>query len=180
MGTARFTCFRLNWDDTALPVKLKRFRDVHIRPTPEFPFGQKGMVLARAWHQVTREDAGVQGALILDGDVAVDLADVAAMNQAIASDPARVWVGAARLWPSTSGQDDWVWAHRTGPFGQELVTEPEYFSFCFTYLPRPLMENPALSGWTFPTVDVHMSRAARRLGIPAAVAPGCWPKHLHF
>lgn len=180
MGTARFTCMRLNWNDTALPVKLKRFRDVHIGPSDEFPFGRKGLVLARAWHQLARDDKGIAGALLLDGDVAVDIGDVAAMDQAIASDPARVWVGAAKLWPTTSGQDGWVWAHRRGPFGQDLITDPEYFSFCFTYLPRALMEHPQLPAWTFPTVDVHVSRAARDLGIPASVVEGCWPKHLHF
>jgi hypothetical protein len=175
---ARFLCLRLNWDNTALPVKLKRFRDVHIRPEAGYPFGRKGSQLAGAWRQLA--DAGTDGALILDGDVGVDMADVAAMNQAIASDPHRVWVAPARLWPTTSGQEDWVWAHRRGPFSQEICPDPEYFSFCFTYLPRALMAARGLDSWTFPHVDTRISEEAQRLRVPVSVVADCWPKHLHF
>lgn len=182
MGTARFSCMRLNWNNTALPVKLKRFRDIHITPSDGYPFGRKGLVLASAWRQLA--DPRADGALLLDGDVAVDIGDVAAMDQAIATDPGRVWTAPAKLWPTTSGQDGWVWSHRRagGTFTQDLsaAEDPDFFSFCFTYIPRTLMEHPALPSWTFPTVDVQMSRAATAARIPASVVAGCWPKHLHF
>jgi hypothetical protein len=183
---ARFCCVRLDWDRTAIALPaLAHFRTVHIGPEPGHPFGRKGAMLAGAWTQLA--DHGTDGMLILDGDVGVDPLDITAMRAAIARAPHQVWTAPVKLWSSTSGtaalpsgNPDWTWSHRTGAYSKVSVPDPEFFSFCFTYLPRAVVEVPGLRTWTFPRVDLECSRAARKMRIPVGVVEHCWPKHLHY
>lgn len=167
------------WDRKALPLCPREFRDVHVQPEPDFPFGRKGRALAGAWKQLGKDAAGM---LILDGDVAVDPRDFAGMMQSVGCDLGVVHTAPARLWPATRGED-WRWAHWTDEPSQVLEEEASSFSFCFTYLPKRLLDacvHRGLAGWQFPHVDVNVSAVARDLGIPVRVATGCRVVHMHY
>jgi hypothetical protein len=181
-----FVFCRVNWDRTAPPFHMPgavRWFDLHVGPEPGHPFGRRGAAIAGAWRQLgNRGDAGM---LLLDGDVAIDPLDLAAMGDAIPQTPRMVLVGPVRLWPASTMRPDWVWGHwKAGPGpGQEMVTRPDRFGFGFTYLPRALIERAIRAGleeWTFPNVDMKMADAARAGRIRARVVEGCHPKHLHY
>jgi hypothetical protein len=180
------TCIQLAWNGDALPM-LPRYHRVAIGPDPAHPFGRKGLALARAWGRLSKPD--MAGMLIVDGDVAIDPGDHAAMLAAIDLAPAVVHVAPVKLWPVSTDFPAWRWAHWTGGNGQarqgdpQACRSPDFFTFCFTYLPRALIEAAAGAGleqWEWPEVDTKMAATAARAGIAASVVGGCWPKHLHF
>lgn len=178
---AELVCLQVNWDRRALPIRLPDFHQLHIGPEPGYPAGRKGLQLAGAWRQLA--GATTSGMLLLDGDVAVDLLDLAAMKAAIHRDPAVVWTAPVRLWPKSTHFSGWVWGHWAREPGQVSSQKPWRFSFCFTYLPRLVIEQAiedGLEGWTFPWVDREVSCAARAAAVPVRVVPSCTPKHLHF
>jgi hypothetical protein len=179
---------RVCWNGTQIPFRLPQFHDVHVLPEPGFPFGRKGLALAGAWRQLNADIA--TGMLVLDGDVAVDLIDLTAMVDAIRKEPEAVHVAPARLWKvSFAPARDWVWAHwADGEEPSQLLAREDIrrFSFCFTYLPRLLIERCIKAGmekWTFPLVDRHVSLTAwesQRPAFDVRIVDGCNPKHLHF
>jgi hypothetical protein len=178
---AEIVCVRADWDRTAIPLKLPAFHTIHLTPEAAHPFGRKGLALAGAWRQLAGRTT--DGMLILDGDVAADLLDLAAMRAAIHVEPAAVHTAPVRLWPASTHQPSWVWAHWDHEMTQEENPAPRRFSFCFTYLPRRLIDSAVragLEGWTFPHCDRLMSLQAERDKIPVRVVAGCTPKHLHF
>lgn len=192
-----FPCIRVIWDRNRVwpmpPVRYHRnggqrvavFHEVHVGPEPGFPAGRKGLALAGAWlqHGIPSE---ADGMIILDADVAVDPQMVAAMIAACASDPESVWTAPAKIWPTTTGRGDWIWAHWENEDGesQDCDEVARWFSFCFTYLPRRLIEhclkNNRLQSWTYPIVDASVCKAARRIGVKGKVVPDCFPVHLHY
>jgi hypothetical protein len=178
---ATLVCVRIDWDRTAIPLKLANFHTVRIGPEPEWPFGRKGAALAGAWRQLAGRD--VDGMLILDGDVAVDLLDVAAMRASIHVEPDAVHIAPVRLWPASFKSESWVWGHWNRDPGQDITGPWRRFSFCFTYLPRRLIDaslKAGLESWSFPHVDERVSNTAERENIPVRLVEGCSPKHLHF
>lgn len=177
-----FLAVRADWDRTALAIPLPgRFHHLHIDPEPGHPFGRKGRQLAAAWRQLA--EPHFAGMLILDGDVAIDRADYAAMTAAIVADPGSVITAPVRIWPVSSGRPAWTWAHWAIAASQDIEPAPLWFSFCFTYLPRKLITACARAGlasWAYPTCDQRVSQCAQSARIPAKIAANCWPKHLHY
>lgn len=169
---------RLDWDRTAIPLRLRGFYTLHIAPEPGHPFGRKGLALAGAWRQLSTPAAA--GMLILDGDVAADPVDLAAMLAAIHREPESVCTAPARLWPVSTKASGWTWSHGRHRFTQEDVDDPDLFGFCFTYLPRPLCELPALARLAYPNVDRTVMLAARRMKIPVRVVRGAHVTHLNY
>jgi hypothetical protein len=173
---------RVDWDHTAIPLPLPGFKILRIGPEPGYPYGRKGLALAGAWRQLSTPTA--DGMLLLDGDVAIDLLDLAAMVGSVSRETQDVHTAAVRLWPAgmASGHS-WVWAHWEDEPSQHSDLNPRRFSFCFTWLPRRLIDAAVKAGleqWTYPDVDRQVSLLARRLAIQVHVVPGCTPKHLHF
>jgi hypothetical protein len=178
---AELVSVRVDWDRTALPYRLLGFYTIHIGPEPEHPFGRKGAALAGAWRQLSRRHT--DGMLIVDGDVAVDLLDLAAMRASIHDAPAAVHAAPVRLWPASTAVTDWVWGHWDTERTQGQVDRVRRFSFGFTYLPRQLIGDcirAGLEGWTFPHVDEMVSGQAVKSGTEVRLVEGCTPKHLHF
>jgi hypothetical protein len=178
---ADIVTIRMDWDRTAIPLRLPQFRVVAFGPEPGFPFGRKGAALAGAWRQLATPAAA--GMLILDGDVAIDPADVRAMFTAIDPAPDIVHVAPARLWPISTGQPGWVWGHGRGRYTQDDHDDPDVWTFCFTYLPRQLIEacvKTGLETWAYPSVDRRVHQLAAELGVPARTVRGAAPKHLHY
>jgi hypothetical protein len=173
---------RLSWmEKTALP-NPGQFRDCVIRPSAQWPTGQRGLVLSRAWELL--HGPVTAGMLTLDGDVAVDPLHVHIMVRAIAEDTDSVHIAPVRLWPRSTGADRWVWGH-----GRELYTRNFHledlhrFTFSFTYLPRDLIEACIMEGlpeWAYPGVDRKVSRVAEAKGFRVNVVTGCQPVHLNF
>lgn len=176
---------RFNWDHQALPYNPSRagitFKDIHIIPTADYPYGQKGLALAHFWDQM-QACSTYEGILLLDGDVAIDPYDLASMVAQIeATEGQKVITAPIRLWYG----DEWFWCHRD--ITNELSKEPElpikYFGFGFTYLPGILMHAAIKKGLrltAYPYVDEFMSTVALQIPIDVEIARDCDPKHLHF
>lgn len=188
---ASVICVRLDWDRTAIPLRLPgTWHTVRVNPEPGYPAGRKGLQLAGAWDQYA--GPRTDGMVIMDGDVVADLADVRAMLRAVDVAPRSVWTAWARLWRPVPGVDPWpgwVWAHwatvpsqdRGGAFPGDGVL-PQWFSFCFTYLPKRLIADcrrHGLDQWTFPHVDTRVAQRAQALNIPVGVVD-CEVKHVHW
>lgn len=86
--------WRLIWDHKPVTPIDGGFRDIHVDPEPEWPVGRKGLALTRAWDQLGE---GCTGALLCDGDVVADPADVWAMGEAINEHPQDVLVAPIKL-----------------------------------------------------------------------------------
>jgi hypothetical protein len=182
---------RMIWQQK--PYTLERLRlipPIHVTnvittPSPGHPVGQKGLDLASAWRQLSANSAG---AILLDGDVAVDPVMAAQMMTAVGNEPGSVHTAAVRLWPVSTGWDDWAWGHCGADERRsqllEDVAEPCWFSFSFTYIPRRVMDaadrRDGLRTWHYPNVDRSMSLEAQRLNVPVRVVPDCYPVHLHY
>ena len=176
---------RVNWNNTAFPgfgMPGTRWFDLHLVPEPGYPYGRKGLALEGAWRQLG--GAGKCGMLVLDGDVAIDPLDYAAMGEAIALEPEVIHVGPIRLWPASTMKESWTWGHWCGDErGQDYCPEPDRWTFGFTYLPARLLELARAAGmrrWTFPDVDTRMAAVARQNSLVARPVAGCHPKHLHY
>jgi hypothetical protein len=126
--------------------------------------------------------------LILDGDVAIDPHDHAAMVNSIRSDYSSVWIGPAKIWPISTNFSTWVWAHRKNGAAritewQEYCTDPDTFSFCYTFLPERLLGaciQGGMAKWCYPNVDYNVVKKAQSLDIPVRVVEGCYPKHMNY
>lgn len=95
--------------------------------------------------------------------------------------------GLVKLWPESTGRPDWIWSHRGGTLGSPVASQDEsapvsYVSTGFLFTPARLLDLAVsvMPFWQWAEVDVGLSEIALRAGIPAAVVPGCQPKHLHF
>lgn len=182
---AEFLFVRVVWDRQSYPLNLLGIRMHTLNIGPEgatHPFGRKGLALEQTWrHLSVKEQAGM---LILDGDTVVDPHDVVMMFAAIEADPDAVHIAPAKIWPVSTGHPTWTWAHfKNYEASRELITDPDFFSFNFTYLPRALVEasiKAGLRSWVFPRVDAQVSRVARQQGFKIRVVEDCQPKHMHF
>lgn len=180
---AEIVCIRENWDDTALKIPLPgNFFTLNIRPSAEYPFGEKGKAIAGAWRQLSNNH--VDGMLMLDGDVVIEPVDLSNMMAAIHTHDKMVVIAPARIWPKSTKRKRWVWAHWSSEASQDMETENiRWFTFNFTYLPRKVIEQAVedgLSTWTYPSVDKRMSDSAAKAGVPVFVAENVLPKHLNF
>ena len=182
--SVRVVYVRVLWDRQPSPPPVPGIRhfDLAVGPEPGHPYGRKGLALLGAWQQLrTRECTGM---LVQDGDVAVDPLDVSVMLETVRRYPADVWTAPVRLWPASTQRPSWVWGHwAAGGPTQEPVPDPAFFSFCFTYLPRRVIdhaERAGLARWAFPGVDGKMSRAAVAAGVRIRLVDGCQPKHMHY
>lgn len=180
----KILCAQLDWCGTALP-RLPTYVRVPVAPGPGAPAGMKGREILGAWRQLSQPDFA--GMLLLDGDVAIDPVDHVAMLAAIDAEPGAVHTAPVRIWPASTRRRAWVWGHwrdlqakQGDPFD---CPDPDFFTFCYTYLPRQLIDAAAAAGldsWHYPHVDSKMAAAAARRRIPVRLVPGCWPKHLHY
>jgi hypothetical protein len=182
---AQIICIRLDWNHTAIPLRIaSKYFTLHVAPEPAHPFGRKGLALAGAWHQLTGPD--IAGMLILDGDVAIDPHDHHHMLTAIDKDPHdTIHTAPVRLWPVSTHQPDWVWGHGTaGRFTQNDTDHNlDTFTFCYTYLPRRLIDTCITAGlpdWTYPTVDSQFCHHARTINMPVTIVRDAAPKHLNY
>lgn len=156
-----------------------------IWPEDNYPHGRKAFHMAQLWNGVrTYNDSGV---LWLDPDVAADPDDLAAMTSAVEARPADMHTGLVKLWPESTGRDDWIWSHRGGTLGyptatQEVTSTVAYVATGFLWTPARLLNLvfPRIELAQWAEVDVALSEAALTAGIPAWTVPGCQPKHLHF
>jgi hypothetical protein len=191
MADASLLCLRIDWNRTAVQwpgLHYFPFHHLCVDPEPGYPFGRKGLALATAWQQLAAKDT--DGLLLLDGDVAIDPADLAAMYGAINSARQIVHTAPVKLWPrSTKWRTSWVWGHMTGmppEQGQDDLGDehPGYrFSFCFTYLPRELVAAAIRAGlrqWQYPHCDEKVHQLAARMTMPVRLVRGATPKHLNY
>lgn len=131
--------------------------------------------------------AQLPGILWVDPDVAADPDDLEAMGQAVAAYPGWVHTGMVKLWPISTGHQDWIWSHRGGTLGCPTVTQDEtvpvsYIAMGFLWTPSVLLDAafPRYRTWEYPEIDVGLSELAQALAIPMAQVLACRPKHLHF
>ena len=177
-------CLRINWNHSAIPLRIaSRFFNVDVMPEPEFPFGRKGLSLSQAWRQLSKPD--FCGMLLLDGDVAIDPHDYEAMLTAIGEAPEKVHTAPVKLWPISTHVETWVWGHgRNATYTQQDYSDRlNIFTFCFTYLPRILVEDcieQGLEYWQFPNVDSTVCERARELDLPVHLVANSHPKHLNY
>ena len=158
---------------------------LNIWPSKEWPHGREAQAISDYWYAVSLID--MAGLLLVGCDVAADLDDIQAMTDAVAERPGDVHTGLVKLWPASTGRDDWIWSHRGGTLGSPTATQDEtapvtYFSIGFAWLPARLLNLacPGMESWRWGETDVKLSELALNEGIPAHVVPGCRPKHLHF
>jgi hypothetical protein len=181
-GMEHVVMVRLDWDRTAPPRICPRgFYACHVDPEPGHPFGRKGLQLAAAWD--TLAGPAVAGMVILDGDVAIDPQDLAAMLAAIELEPGAVHVAPVRLWPASTKQARWVWGHGRGGFSRDDPDDPDTYGFSFTYLPRRLVEaciRAGLHEWAYPHVDARARQVSQRMGLAVRVVRAASPKHLNY
>jgi hypothetical protein len=182
---------RIIWDRAAIALPFSmRFHSLHVAPEPGYPFGRKGLQLATAWkHLAAPHTAGM---LVADGDVAFDHQDLNDMYQAINLDASCVWTAPIKLWPVSTKRTRWVWSHLLEwPDEQAQVdnrgdTDPDFtFSFCFTYMPRRLIDavigRGQLRTVQYPHVDQTCMEWARKLSVPVRIVRGhCSPKHMNY
>ena len=180
---AEIILVKVNWDKTAVKLEMDRhYYNLAVCPEPCHPFGQKGMWLQRAWQQLG--GYGHAGMLVLDGDVAIDRYDHEMMISAIHFQPDMVHVAPARIWPVSTRQERWTWAHWSSEPSQVLETEDvKWFSFNYTYLPRKVIERAIKDGLPegrYPFVDTNVCLSAQRCDAAVNVVITCQPKHLHY
>lgn len=191
--TINLICVKVAWRGRTVASLEAPFHVIEVNPEPEHPKGRKGLVLANAWRQMATDvDVGM---LLLDGDVVIEPTDFLTMVNHVARDVGAVWTAPARLWPRATQLPSWVWGHRREPVPgatreetlqqwQVDVNDPDWFTFCFTFLPRRLVEAAIENGlreWHYPYVDLNMHQLARREGVPVRVVRGdCHPKHVNF
>jgi hypothetical protein len=187
-------CVRVSWDGQAMPLRIAdKFYSVNIVPEPDFPFGRKGLWLTRAWQQLNENPktygqklAAADGMLILDGDVAIDPWDLEVMQNAIREDRESVHVAPAKIWPISTRASDWVWAHGLDRFTQSEPYNDDdcnLFTFCFTYLPRALIQQCVQAGmenWVYPDVDTQVCIVAMKGRFRVNLVRACQPKHLNY
>lgn len=141
--------------------------------------------MAERWQALRAMD--YPGVIWMDPDIAIDPLDAENMADSIDLEPDSVHVAPHRLWPASTGRQEWVWGHGlwgdNAPVMTQIISTPvEWFAMGFTYTPRRLL-NIAFSHlpfWEYGMVDMGLSRLAREYDIPARLVLDCRPKHLHF
>jgi len=192
-GQLNLICVKIAWMGKTIPSVEQPFHVIQVHPETEHPKGRKGLVMASAWRQMaTDADAGM---LILDSDVAIEPTDLTTMIAHIGRDIEAVWTAPVKLWPRSTHLPSWVWGHRRTPspettqaeamrMWQTDIDDPEWFTFCFTYLPRKLIDEALVAGlkeWHYPYVDRNMHLTAKAKGFRVRVVRGdCHPKHINF
>lgn len=177
-------CLRIDWNHTAIPLRIaSRFFTLEFGPEPEYPFGRKGLGLTRSWEQLAKDS--IDGMLLLDGDVAIDPYDFEMMLKSIDAYPSDVHTTTVKLWPVSTKYDTWVWGHGRDEFytQRDYSDKLDMFTFCFTYLPRRLIEyciESGLAQWQFPLVDKNVCTHAKKLGVPIRIVRAASPKHLNY
>ena len=173
-----------SWKDFRVE-SLEADHTLDIWPTIGYPKGREALELSRLWKKL--RDTDIPGVLLLRCDVAADPDDYEAMCAAAFLRPELVLTGLVKLWPASTGRNEWMWSHRGGKLGNPEATQldiifPAYFSLGFLYVPRRLMDLcfPAHDDWAHGQMDVGMSEIALRNGIRTRVVYGATPKHLHF
>ena len=158
---------------------------IRTRPDHLYPHGRKGQGM-QDWYAQVR-DRGHHGIVWLDADVAADPDDLAAIDDAIIKRPDYMHTAALKLWPASTGRDDWMWSHRTGDHGspeatQDISAPVRYVATGMLYTPMKLLSlcYGPLARLQWAEVDVFLSEMALRHDIPARIVLGCRPKHLHF
>jgi len=181
-----FVAVRINWNGTALKLPpLPGFVELHVQPEGGFPFGRKGRALIAAWRSFAYDlDKNLvsRGMIILDGDMAVDLDDIAAMHSDIADNPDAVWVSLYKIYPKSTGIRNWVFSVGCKVFSQEVPFFIDRFGFGFTYLPAALIlecEKNGLGGWCYPDVDKNVSRICATMDIAVNLS-SAQPKHCNY
>lgn len=180
---ATILCIRTNWNHTAIQLRIaEKFFTLEINPEPEYPFGRKGLALKRAWQQLS--EPHFSGMLILDGDVAIDPHDYEAMLKAIDRNPNDVCTTSVKLWPTSTLELSWRYGHGRGEYSQaDYSSNLDTFTFCFTYLPRVLIESAIRAGLAlmyYPHVDVFVCQQAQKLKLPVHLVREATPKHLNY
>ena len=181
---ATILCIRINWNHTAIPLRIAdKFFTLEVNPEIEYPLGRKGLCLVRMWQQLAQPD--FTGMLLLDGDVAIDPYDYDVMLEAIGKEPELIHTAPVRLWPVSTHVDGWVWGHGIeGRYRQiDRTYQLDMFTFCFTYLPRQLIEfciSGGMADWCFPHVDRNVCREAKELGTKVNLVRKATPKHLNY
>jgi hypothetical protein len=186
---------RVCWNGEAVPLRLaNRFYTVNIVPTADWPFGQRGKYMARAWEQLNagpetygHEPVSADGMLLLDGDVAIDPWDLQCMGEAISEEPKAVHVAPMKLWPISTRASDWVWGHGLDRFKQNEPDDDRdcnLFTFGFTYLPKALIKqciSRGMENWVYPDVDTEVCITAMLMkNLKVNIVYACTPKHLNF
>jgi hypothetical protein len=173
---------RLDWDRSAFPMpRSLGFYTVHVDPEPGWPLGRKGLQITAAWE--TLAGAETAGLVTLDGDVAIDPQDLAAMLAAVEQHPADVLIAPVRLWPASTKMERWIWGHGKGGFSRNDPDDPDMFGFSFTYLPARLVTTMIAQGLadvTYPSVDATARRIARELKLRCRVVREASPKHMNW
>jgi hypothetical protein len=158
---------------------------IDVWPEKGWEHGREAAGIGRAW-ELARQTAAA-GLLLLGCDVAADPDDHLAMATAIDAEPGDVHTGLVKLWPESTGRQDWIWSHRGGNLGNPAATQDDtapacYFSLGFTWLPGRLLDlaSPQIGSWRWGETDVRLSELAIASGIAVHLVPSCRPKHLHF
>jgi hypothetical protein len=184
---------RTSWNGTQIPLGIAdRFFSVNIMPSADFPFGERGRYMARAWQMLNSGPVtygyvtagNACGMLLLDGDVAIDPWDYDIMLDAIRDDPGYVHVAPLKLWPVSTRSDGWVWGHGFERFrNTQPDVEPNLFTFGFTYLPAVLIEKCIKAGmknWVYPDVDTQVCMQAMKMELYVNIVEACQPKHMNY
>ena len=158
---------------------------LHIWPEGNWPHGREAKAISDTWQ--LRPGPWDSGLLLVGCDVAADPDDLEAIRSAVELAPRDVHTGMVKLWPESTGRDDWIWSHRGGSVGFPAATQSEtapvmYFSIGFAWIPARLLNLacPAMESWQWGETDVRLSELALHHGIDAHSVGRCRPKHLHF
>lgn len=170
---------RFSWQTPSALPSPGRFFEVVMTADAEHPHGQRGMWMSRCWDFAQTQ--GAEGMLCLDGDTAVEPADVAAMGQDIENDPDAVHTTPVRLYPPGK---TWEWAHGRDYYSQRRVTQGiNLFGFAFTYLPGSLLNacvDAGMEEWVFPLVNKNLCAVAQKQRCRVHLVDCVFPTHLHW
>jgi hypothetical protein len=122
--------------------------------------------------------------VIIEWDLAVELADITRFTSACQADPGRVRVAPYRLYPRSTNLPEAVWAHRKVATHPAWITEAdqecELFGFGLVYLPHEIVRqylatSPEVTG------DAIFSQWHHAQGVgPVPVSWDVRPIHLHY
>lgn len=173
---------RMNWEQKSPLPNPGQFRDIVLHGTPEWPTGQKGLAIGRAWSVLAKDYT--EGLIILDGDVAADPYQIALFGDYITSDPAAVWTAVVKLWAKSTHRATFMYGHGRDGYSRERdVKDPNTFTFCLTYMPGNLVElclKAGLLNKVYPGVDMFCAEVAQQNEIKVKIAEQVEPVHLHW
>lgn len=123
----------------------------------------------------------------MDPDIVADPEDLAYMRAEIDKYPEFVVHAQHKLWPASTGREEWVWSHGPWKDGRPEMSQvfrlaPGWCSLGFTYIPRQILDlaSAQMPFWKFGQIDMGLSRMARENNIPIWLCDGIEVKHLHF